>query len=204
MGFSRQEYWSGLPFPPPEYLSNPGVEPMSPVSPALQVDSLLLEPLGKPHTCSKLHPELKILRMELLLLVMLLLELFVRRSSRRKPHEDSSRWSLTLLQFICSFKCQATISHLWKSRPLHISKASCKCLPQKTECKLNVLMRVNVHEHTKSQTDTPDLTHYFRGFRDWTLLESSSILGSKLRELYLGKTEIYFSIFLFFHFLIST
>ena len=37
MGFSRQEYWSGLPFPPPEDIPDPGMEPMSP---ALQVDSL--------------------------------------------------------------------------------------------------------------------------------------------------------------------
>ena len=37
MGFSRQEYWSGLPCPPPEDLPNPGIEPRSP---ALQVDSL--------------------------------------------------------------------------------------------------------------------------------------------------------------------
>ena len=35
MGFSWQEYWSGLPFPPPGALPDPGVEPMSPVSPAL-------------------------------------------------------------------------------------------------------------------------------------------------------------------------
>ena len=47
MGFSRQEYWSGLPCPPPGDLSDPGVEPKSPVSPALQVDSLPSEPLGK-------------------------------------------------------------------------------------------------------------------------------------------------------------
>ena len=30
MGFPRQEYWSGLPFPPPEHLPNPGTEPTSP------------------------------------------------------------------------------------------------------------------------------------------------------------------------------
>ena len=48
MGFPRQEYWSGLPFPPPGDLSDPGIEPMSPVSPTLQADSLLLEPSGKP------------------------------------------------------------------------------------------------------------------------------------------------------------
>ena len=35
VGFSRQEYWSGLPCPPPGDLPNPGVEPMSPVSLAL-------------------------------------------------------------------------------------------------------------------------------------------------------------------------
>ena len=39
MGFSRQEYWSGLPFPSPGHLSDPGVKP---TSLALQVDSLLL------------------------------------------------------------------------------------------------------------------------------------------------------------------
>ena len=40
MGFSRQEYWSRLPFPCPGDLSDPGIEPASPVSSALQVNSL--------------------------------------------------------------------------------------------------------------------------------------------------------------------
>ena len=35
MGFSREEYWSGLPFPAPGDLSDPGIEPTSPVSTAL-------------------------------------------------------------------------------------------------------------------------------------------------------------------------
>ena len=47
MGFPRQEHWSGLPFPPPGDLPDPGIEPASPTSPALQADSLPLEPLGK-------------------------------------------------------------------------------------------------------------------------------------------------------------
>ena len=42
MGFSRQEYWSGLPCPSPEDLPDPGTEPISPVAPALQADSLPL------------------------------------------------------------------------------------------------------------------------------------------------------------------
>ena len=45
MGFSRQEYWSGLPFPSPGDLPNPGIKPGSP---ALQTDTLLSEPPGKP------------------------------------------------------------------------------------------------------------------------------------------------------------
>ena len=44
MQFPRQEYWSGLPFPPPRDLPDPGIEPTSPVSPTLQVDSLPAEP----------------------------------------------------------------------------------------------------------------------------------------------------------------
>ena len=42
IGFSRQEYWSGLSFPPPADLPDPGIEPTSPVAPALQADSLPL------------------------------------------------------------------------------------------------------------------------------------------------------------------
>ena len=44
VGFSRQEYWSGLPFPSPGDLPNPGIEPGSP---ALQADALPSEPPGK-------------------------------------------------------------------------------------------------------------------------------------------------------------
>ena len=44
-GFSRQEYWSGLPFPSPGDLPDPGIEPRSP---ALQAESFLSEPPGKP------------------------------------------------------------------------------------------------------------------------------------------------------------
>ena len=49
MEFSRQEYWSGLPFPSPGDLPDPGIEP---VSPAFQADSLPPEPPGKHHANS--------------------------------------------------------------------------------------------------------------------------------------------------------
>ena len=45
MGFSRQEYWGGQPFPSPGDLSDPG---LGPGSPALQADTLLCESPGKP------------------------------------------------------------------------------------------------------------------------------------------------------------
>ena len=52
MGFSRQEYWSGLPFPPPGALPHPGIEHETPVSSALQADSL---PLSHPDWVKPIH-----------------------------------------------------------------------------------------------------------------------------------------------------
>ena len=46
MGFSKQEYWRELPYPPPGHVPDPGTEPRSP---ALQADSLPCEPPGKPN-----------------------------------------------------------------------------------------------------------------------------------------------------------
>ena len=48
MGFSRQEYWGGLQCSPSGDLPDPGIKPVSPVSPALQVTSLPVESLRKP------------------------------------------------------------------------------------------------------------------------------------------------------------
>ena len=50
--FPRQEYWSGLPFPPPGNLPNPGIEPASPASPALCVP---LSHSGKSYTHTHTH-----------------------------------------------------------------------------------------------------------------------------------------------------
>ena len=56
MGFSRQDYWNGLPFPSPKDLPNPGIEPGSPV---LQADDSSTELWGKPsgpRVCCKTGP----------------------------------------------------------------------------------------------------------------------------------------------------
>ena len=48
MGFSRQEYWGGLPFPPPGDLPDAGIEPQSLVSPAWAGGFFTTEPPGRP------------------------------------------------------------------------------------------------------------------------------------------------------------
>ena len=61
MGFPSQEYWSGLLFPPPRDLPDPGIEP---TSPALQADSLSSEPWRKTTSFSQLGSERERLRTE--------------------------------------------------------------------------------------------------------------------------------------------
>ena len=58
MEFSRQEYWSGVPFPSPRDLPDPGIEPRSP---ALQADTLPSEPPGKPSSSPRAADLSKIL-----------------------------------------------------------------------------------------------------------------------------------------------
>ena len=57
MGFSRQEYWSGLPCPPPGDRPNPRMEATSLRSPVLQADSLPLVPPRKPWPQSTAHKD---------------------------------------------------------------------------------------------------------------------------------------------------
>ena len=58
MDFSRQEYWSGLPFPSPGDLPDPGIEPRSPT---LQADTLTSEPPGNPKDLNVRPKTLKLL-----------------------------------------------------------------------------------------------------------------------------------------------
>ena len=57
MGFSRHEYWSALPCPSPGNLPDPGMEPVSPVAPALQADSLPLSYRRSPQIIVYSHKE---------------------------------------------------------------------------------------------------------------------------------------------------
>ena len=56
MGFFRQEYWSGLPFPPPGNLANPGIKPVSLMSPASAggffTTNFIWEAQGDVHVCA--------------------------------------------------------------------------------------------------------------------------------------------------------
>ena len=56
IGFSRQEYWGGLPCPPPGDLRDPGIKPVFLMSPALTGGSLPVVPLGKPVDENTTHP----------------------------------------------------------------------------------------------------------------------------------------------------
>ena len=59
MGFSWQEYWSGLPFPSPGGFPDPGIKPMSLRSLALQADTLPLSHRGSPFSRLELKQEAK-------------------------------------------------------------------------------------------------------------------------------------------------
>ena len=56
MGLSRQEYWSGLPFPPRGDLLNPGIRPKPPASPAVAGGFFTTTPPEKPSKMHKEHP----------------------------------------------------------------------------------------------------------------------------------------------------
>ena len=60
MGFSRQEYWSGLPCPPPGDLPHTGIKPSSLGSPALAGRSFTAEPAVKPHKILHIHCKIKL------------------------------------------------------------------------------------------------------------------------------------------------
>ena len=104
MGFSRQEYWSWLPFPSPGDLPNPGIETGSP---ALQTDALLSEPPGKSY------------------LNMLLKSTFILYILQRvtKVSLTSLLETTQILQAVCSFhlkKCNSLFNMLIRKCSIQI------------------------------------------------------------------------------------
>ena len=60
LGFSKKEYWSGLPGPPPGDPPDPEIEPTYPAAPASQVESSLLSHQGSPYICINTHTHIYI------------------------------------------------------------------------------------------------------------------------------------------------
>ena len=83
MGFPRQEYWSGLPFSSPRELHNPGIEPMSPVSPALAGGFFTTSGTCRTPKKDKLSSALTPLQLGLYLIVPL--NLFLRTTHQAFP-----------------------------------------------------------------------------------------------------------------------
>ena len=104
MGFSRQEYWCGLPFPSPGDLPDPGIESGPP---ALQADSLPSEPLGKPNPILASSGESGSFFLKFLQYIWSLL----------------LRWSISLLylrwQAMSTASC-LTLSSIWPLRDGHL------------------------------------------------------------------------------------
>ena len=93
MGFSRQKYWSRLPFPPPGVLPDPGIEAASLVSPALAGRFFTTEPPGKPLGPSESESESRSVMSDSLQLR----ELY---SPWTSPGQNTEVGSLSLLQWI--------------------------------------------------------------------------------------------------------
>ena len=86
MGFSRQEYWSGLPCPTPGDLPDPGIKPVSLASPALAGGFFTTEPPGKHHALQSLSR----------------VQLFVTpwTAAHQAPLSINNSWSVLKLKFI--------------------------------------------------------------------------------------------------------
>ena len=118
MGFPRQEHWSGLPCPPLGYLLNPGMEPMSPASRALEADSLPLCHLGSPpvDSCWKLSLSLSCFCIDIFF--------FLRKGIKE---------SFSLLLLKITFQCCWSSKWSWRIQPMAFSEQRDNMSPAKGE-----------------------------------------------------------------------
>ena len=99
MGLPRQEYWNGLPFPPPRDLPDPGIKPPTPETPALQVDFIPQSHLSWPHTPQETeHPE-KLARMFPWKAVQLH---YKKKKKKTKEKQRNNFWDLDTSQNLLS------------------------------------------------------------------------------------------------------
>ena len=120
IGFSRQEYWSGLPFPSPGDLPNPGIKPGSP---SLQADALSSEPPGKPpnilHNRINIQNELSQLkrRTEIPKLFFVLIEhnLLTEKYTNLKCRQCRDQWILVFTYLLGCARSYCPTWGLWSS-----------------------------------------------------------------------------------------
>ena len=94
-GFSRQEYWSGLPFTPPGVLPDSGIEPTYPTAPAVQANSLPLSHWGSPtHTHTHTHTHVAVVQS------LSCAQLFATSWTVARQASPSSTISQSLLKFM--------------------------------------------------------------------------------------------------------
>ena len=104
MGFSRQDYWSGLPFPSPGDLPNPGIEPESP---ALQADcnaaeALTSQPPGKPRLIIVTnYKRLSVLNIVALKLVLYLKASIIKMKLLSRAESKRQRHIFYIYSFLC-------------------------------------------------------------------------------------------------------
>ena len=115
MRFSRQGYWSGLPFPSPGDLPNPGIEPGSP---ALQANSLPTELQGKPNGVKYLqvHSNRELIS-----------RIYKKFPQLHKPSNPVQKWAKDLSRYF-SKKIYKWLTSMWKDVQHHYSFSSVQLL----------------------------------------------------------------------------
>ena len=119
MGFSRQEYWSGLPFPSPVDLPDPGIEPRSLT---LQADSLPAELLGKPRVYGRVNFNGELLRGFMTRVTIQYSHLY----GESLPSHASTGGPPTLADSFDSVSCGVTAPFLW----VLVHAKFCLCPPR--------------------------------------------------------------------------
>ena len=106
MGFSRQEYWSGLPCSSSGDLPNLGIEPMTPTAPALLVDSLSTEPPREPCKCTHQIIPTKVSLCKEVNVHIRVLPVFINTVLYNKCHQRVQQFSDPLKLTAIGFKLQ--------------------------------------------------------------------------------------------------